>query len=145
MFSGAFWRIYRINDFMVNSLDFKMTPSKPVASFREFWIKNKANEYTDDQFWATLEQEYDTDIHVIECSAFEIAQNAHIDSEAENVKLHEQIAELTKRNQELERKLDEANSLIMFDVNKASDGAAMNHANKLDKYRKALSMGGEIA
>lgn len=42
------------------------TESKPP---REFWIKNKANEYTDDQFWATEKEEYDTDIHVIEKKA----------------------------------------------------------------------------
>lgn len=39
---------------------------------------------------------------------------------------------------DLLNKLDKANELISFDINKASDGAAMNHANKLDAYRKEL-------
>jgi hypothetical protein len=37
-----------------------------VGKPREFWIENKANEYTDNQFWASETMNYDTDIPVIE-------------------------------------------------------------------------------
>ncbi len=80
--------------------DRQQTEGKP----REFWIKNKANEYTDDQFWATEKEEYDTDIHVIEYAAVEIAQNALIDSESENVRLHEENAALKKQIESLRKK-----------------------------------------
>lgn len=73
---------------------------------REFWIKNKANEYTDNQFWATESQEYDSDIHVIEYAALEalkdqlaIAQNAYIDAETEIIRLHAIINKLKTKQE----------------------------------------------
>lgn len=39
-------------------------------------------------------------------------------------------------NRKLAEKLASANALILFNANKASDGAVMNHANKLEDYRK---------
>lgn len=39
-------------------------------------------------------------------------------------------------NRKLAEKLASANALILFNANKASDGAVMNHAHKLEAYRK---------
>jgi hypothetical protein len=55
------------------------------------------------------------------------------------------IEEVQSLNAKLEaaiEKLKKANELILFDIDSASDGAAMNHEAKLDKYRKELSQNG---
>ena len=56
----------------------------------------------------------------------------------EFVKYEQEIIRLKDEVGELKAQLRLANDLISFDINKASDGAAMNHANKLEKYRSNL-------
>lgn len=50
---------------------------------------------------------------------------------------------LSAKLEAAQERLKKANELILFDINSASDGAAMNHAAKLDKYRKQLTQKGQ--
>jgi predicted nucleic acid-binding Zn-ribbon protein len=54
----------------------------------------------------------------------------------------DEMFELREKLKAAQKQLNKANELILFDINNASDGAAMNHAVKLDKYRKELSQNG---
>lgn len=61
----------------------------------------------------------------------------------ENVRLVNENKQLVAERDALKTEINLANELIMFDSNEASDGACMNHAAKLDRYRKNWSKNNE--
>lgn len=63
---------------------------------KEFWIENRSNEYSDDQFWANETEQFDTDIHVVEVTPLIAAAPEMLEALERQLAWLEDMSRLTK-------------------------------------------------